>query len=166
MFMTVRLEPIPRPRQSGRWVVLRALRCLTRLVGRDYEKRSFGYFCPGVCVAALTLVRADSRPPLRIFQDRRSSPDRGNGRSRSSPEGSPPSRRPEGSRQHQDVHAGADRRPGEPADWFPDSHPPAPALVSKGSGGALRALVHLFSGSGTLKSADISGYTVDYFVQR
>ena len=54
-----------------------------------------------------------------------------------------------------------------PPDWFPESHPPAPALVSKGRGGALACgSCHLFNGSGHPESADISGATADYFVQQ
>jgi hypothetical protein len=35
-----------------------------------------------------------------------------------------------------------------PPDWFPESHPPAPALVSKGRGGALACgSCHLFNGT-------------------
>lgn len=54
-----------------------------------------------------------------------------------------------------------------PPDWFPESHPPAPALVMKGRGTALACgSCHLFNGSGHPESADISGFTVDYFVQQ
>ncbi len=54
-----------------------------------------------------------------------------------------------------------------PPDWFPESHPPAPALVSKGRGGALACgSCHLFNGSGHPESADLGGYMADYFVQQ
>ena len=53
-----------------------------------------------------------------------------------------------------------------PPDWFPDSHPAAPALVTKGRGATLACgSCHLFTGAGHPESADISGATVDYFVQ-
>jgi cytochrome c553 len=54
-----------------------------------------------------------------------------------------------------------------PPDWFPESHPTPPALVSKGRGATLACgSCHLFNGSGHPESADISGATVDYFVQQ
>jgi len=54
-----------------------------------------------------------------------------------------------------------------PPDWFPESHPAPPALVTKGRGGALACgSCHLFTGAGHPESADVSGATVDYFVQQ
>ena len=53
-----------------------------------------------------------------------------------------------------------------PPDWFPESHPVAPALVSKGRGPALACgSCHLFNGTGHPESADVAGYTTGYFVQ-
>ena len=54
-----------------------------------------------------------------------------------------------------------------PPDWFPEAHPPAPALVGKGRGAVLACgSCHLFNGTGHPESADIAGYTVGYFVQQ
>jgi cytochrome c553 len=54
-----------------------------------------------------------------------------------------------------------------PPDWFPEAHPPAPAIVSKGRGAVLACgSCHLFNGTGHPESADIAGYTVGYFVQQ
>ena len=54
-----------------------------------------------------------------------------------------------------------------PPDWFPDQHPPAPALVMKGRGGALACgSCHLTNGAGHPESADLSGDTADYLVQQ
>src|SRR5262249_54476399 len=54
-----------------------------------------------------------------------------------------------------------------PPDWLPDGHPPAPALVMKGGSGALACgSCHLFSGTGHPESADLTGFTADYFVQQ
>jgi cytochrome c553 len=54
-----------------------------------------------------------------------------------------------------------------PPDWFPDQHPPAPALVMKGRGGALACgSCHLMNGLGHPESADLSGQTADYIVQQ
>jgi cytochrome c553 len=54
-----------------------------------------------------------------------------------------------------------------PPDWFPDSHPPAPALVMRGRGGALACgSCHLMNGLGHPESADVTGYTSDYLFQQ
>ena len=54
-----------------------------------------------------------------------------------------------------------------PPDWFPELHPPAPALVAKGRGGVLACgSCHLFNGSGHPESADVAGYTTGYFIQQ
>jgi len=54
-----------------------------------------------------------------------------------------------------------------PPDWFPDAHQPAPLIVQKGHGGALACgACHLMSGFGHPESADLTGFTADYFVQQ
>ena len=54
-----------------------------------------------------------------------------------------------------------------PPDWFPDAHKPAPSIVQKGHGGALACgACHLMSGFGHPESADLTGFTADYFVQQ
>ncbi len=54
-----------------------------------------------------------------------------------------------------------------PPDWFPEEHRPAPAIVQKGRGGALACgSCHLMSGLGHPESADLTGFTADYFVQQ
>lgn len=54
-----------------------------------------------------------------------------------------------------------------PPDWFPDAHPPAPGIVQKGHGGALACgACHLMSGFGHPESADLTGFTADYFIQQ
>lgn len=54
-----------------------------------------------------------------------------------------------------------------PPDWFPDEHRPAPAIVQKGRGGALACgSCHLMSGLGHPESADLTGFTADYFVRQ
>jgi cytochrome c553 len=54
-----------------------------------------------------------------------------------------------------------------PPDWFPDEHRPMPAIVQKGRGGALACgSCHLMSGLGHPESADLTGFTADYFVQQ
>jgi cytochrome c553 len=54
-----------------------------------------------------------------------------------------------------------------PPDWFPDEHRPAPAIVQKGRGAALACgSCHLMSGLGHPESADVTGFTADYFVQQ
>jgi len=55
-----------------------------------------------------------------------------------------------------------------PPDWLPDSHPPAPDIVTKGRQEA-RVMAcgacHLMSGLGHPESADVTGYTAAYLVQ-
>jgi cytochrome c553 len=54
-----------------------------------------------------------------------------------------------------------------PPDWLPDTHKPAPGIVQKGHGGALACgACHLMSGFGHPESADLTGFTADYFVQQ
>jgi len=54
-----------------------------------------------------------------------------------------------------------------PPDWFPDAHKPAPSIVQKGHAGALACgACHLMSGFGHPESADLTGFTADYFVQQ
>jgi cytochrome c553 len=54
-----------------------------------------------------------------------------------------------------------------PPDWFPDQHPPAPAVVQKGRPGVLACgSCHLMSGLGHPESADVTGYTAAYIVQQ
>lgn len=49
-------------------------------------------------------------------------------------------------------------------DWFPDGHPPAPAIVRRGHGTASACGVcHLASGFGHPQSADITGLPIEYF---
>jgi cytochrome c553 len=50
-----------------------------------------------------------------------------------------------------------------PPDWFPDEHPAAPAVVTKGQGAALACgACHLMSGHGHPESADLSGMPAEY----
>jgi cytochrome c553 len=54
-------------------------------------------------------------------------------------------------------------------DWFPDQHPPAPEIVQKGRAAAMVMACgscHLMSGLGHPESADLTGFTEDYFVQQ
>ena len=54
-----------------------------------------------------------------------------------------------------------------PPDWVPEAHKPAPSIVQKGHGGALACgACHLMSGFGHPESADLTGFTVDYFIQQ
>jgi cytochrome c553 len=54
-----------------------------------------------------------------------------------------------------------------PPDWFPNDHPPAPSIVTKGHGGALACgSCHLMSGIGHPESADVTGLTFDYMMQQ
>jgi cytochrome c553 len=54
-----------------------------------------------------------------------------------------------------------------PPDWYPNEHPAAPAIVTKGHGGALACgSCHLMSGSGHPESADLSGLSAEYIVQQ
>jgi len=54
-----------------------------------------------------------------------------------------------------------------PPDWFPNDHPAAPSIVTKGHGGALACgSCHLMSGIGHPESGDVSGLQVAYFMQQ
>jgi cytochrome c553 len=54
-----------------------------------------------------------------------------------------------------------------PPDWFPDEHPPAPAVIQKGHGAALACgACHLMSGEGHPESAGLSGFTAAYLTQQ
>lgn len=54
-----------------------------------------------------------------------------------------------------------------PPDWFPDQHPPAPAIVVKGHAGALACgSCHLMSGLGHPESSDLTGLTAEYIVRQ
>jgi cytochrome c553 len=55
-----------------------------------------------------------------------------------------------------------------PADWFPDEHPAAPAIVTKGRQGAeinACGLCHYIGGQGRQENAGLAGLPYDYFVQ-
>ena len=51
-----------------------------------------------------------------------------------------------------------------PPDWFPDEHPPLPAVVAHGSGKDVPACgsCHLMSGNGHPESANLAGLSADY----
>ena len=54
-----------------------------------------------------------------------------------------------------------------PPDWLPESHPPAPSIVTKGRGAVLACgSCHLMSGLGHPESADLTGFTAAYIVQQ
>src|SRR5262245_15280489 len=55
-----------------------------------------------------------------------------------------------------------------PPDWFPDEHPPMPAVVAHGSKPAVRAcaLCHLPSGDGHPESSSLAGLPVAYTIQQ
>src|SRR5215216_3232150 len=54
-----------------------------------------------------------------------------------------------------------------PPDWFPDEHPPAPAIVQKGRPTALACgSCHLMNGEGHPESAGFAGLTAGYIVQQ
>ena len=55
-----------------------------------------------------------------------------------------------------------------PPDWFPDEHPPAPAIVKGGSAppGTVCGTCHLMSGQGHPESADIAGLPAEYIVRQ
>lgn len=55
---------------------------------------------------------------------------------------------------------------GNPVDWFPDEHPPAPAVVAHAAKGRPIpcAECHLFDGHGFVGSADIAGLPAAYIV--
>lgn len=58
--------------------------------------------------------------------------------------------------------------PFNPPDWFPDEHPPMPAIVAQGSKPAVRACAqcHLPSGDGHPESSSLAGLPVRYLVQQ
>jgi cytochrome c553 len=53
-----------------------------------------------------------------------------------------------------------------PPDWFPDEHPPLPAVVARGSGKDVPACAscHLMSGNGHPESANLAGLSAAYIV--
>src|SRR6266850_186802 len=54
-----------------------------------------------------------------------------------------------------------------PPDWFPDEHPPAPAIVQHGHGAALACgACHLMSGEGHPESAGLTGFTAEYIIRQ
>ena len=54
-----------------------------------------------------------------------------------------------------------------PPDWFPNDHPPAPMVVTKGHGGVLACgSCHLMSGIGHPESADLAGMPQSYLKQQ
>ena len=57
---------------------------------------------------------------------------------------------------------------GNPPDWFPDEHGPAPRIVKDESGTAKMACgtCHLMSGQGHSESADIAGLPAEYIVHQ
>jgi cytochrome c553 len=57
---------------------------------------------------------------------------------------------------------------GNPPDWFPDEHGPAPRIVKDESGTAKMACgtCHLMSGQGHPESADIAGLPAEYIVRQ
>jgi cytochrome c553 len=54
-----------------------------------------------------------------------------------------------------------------PPDWFPNEHPPAPRIVTDGTGnkGFACGSCHLMNGLGHPESGDVQGLTVEYFIQ-
>ena len=55
-----------------------------------------------------------------------------------------------------------------PPDWFPDEHPPMPAIVKNGRAPHVRAcmLCHLPTGNGHPESASVSGLTANYIIEQ
>jgi cytochrome c553 len=55
---------------------------------------------------------------------------------------------------------------GHPVDWFPQSHPPAPKVVTQklGKGPTPCAACHFFSGRGAPGAADLAGLSSDYII--
>ena len=55
-----------------------------------------------------------------------------------------------------------------PSDWMPAEHPPAPAIVSHGSGPGVPACAacHLYSGLGHPESANLAGQPAAYLIQQ
>jgi len=56
---------------------------------------------------------------------------------------------------------------GNPPDWFPDEHPPAPRSVTGGPGARFACgSCHLMSGQGHPESADIAGQPAEYLIRQ
>src|SRR5712675_120750 len=56
---------------------------------------------------------------------------------------------------------------GNPPDWFPDEHPPAPKAVTGGSGIRFACgACHLMSGQGHPEAADIAGMPAEYLIRQ
>lgn len=55
-----------------------------------------------------------------------------------------------------------------PPDWFPDEHPPMPAIVKSGRAPHVRAcmLCHLPTGNGHPESASVSGLSANYIIEQ
>ncbi|HEY6361155.1 MAG TPA: c-type cytochrome [Vicinamibacterales bacterium] len=59
--------------------------------------------------------------------------------------------------------------PHNPADWFPDDHPPMPDIVAHGkeaSGFRACAICHFPNGQGLMHNAPVAGLPVDYFLRQ
>jgi cytochrome c553 len=58
--------------------------------------------------------------------------------------------------------------PFNPPDWFPDEHPPMPAVVAQGQKPAVRACAqcHLPSGDGHPESSSLAGFPVPYLLRQ
>jgi cytochrome c553 len=58
---------------------------------------------------------------------------------------------------------------GNPPDWFPDEHPPAPKVVTGGAGTGIHfacGACHLMSGQSHAEAADIAGMPAEYLVRQ
>ncbi len=54
-----------------------------------------------------------------------------------------------------------------PPDWFPEKHPAAPEIVTKGRGDAMACgACHLMSGLGHPESSDLTGLSAEYMIQQ
>jgi cytochrome c553 len=58
--------------------------------------------------------------------------------------------------------------PFDPPDWFPDEHPPAPSIVTRGNKPGVRACAqcHLPTGDGHPESASLAGLPVPYLLRQ
>ena len=59
--------------------------------------------------------------------------------------------------------------PHNPADWFPNDHPPMPDIVAHGkeaSGFRACAICHFPNGQGLMHNAPVAGLPVDYFLRQ
>jgi cytochrome c553 len=59
--------------------------------------------------------------------------------------------------------------PFNPADWFPDDHPPMPDIVAHGkadSGFRACAICHYPNGQGLMQNAPVAGLPTDYFLRQ